>query len=75
MFLTVELVHGENIVVANVEVLHDFAALVIGEHDRVLVGAVRQAQSVADLVHLKKKNIRAQTGKRVTAKNSDSLRR
>ena len=48
--LTVQLVHGQNIVVAYNEIIGAGAALVVGEHDRVHVGTVGQTQGVSDLV-------------------------
>ena len=52
--LTVLLVHGENVIVPDVE-LFPGGALVIGEHDGVLVRAVREAQGVSKLVDLENK--------------------
>ena len=49
--LTVQLEHGEDVVVADVEVVAVLLALVVGEHDGVVVGAVGEPERVADLVH------------------------
>lgn len=48
--LTVQLVHGQDVVVAEAERLA-VQALVVGVHDRVVFWRVRQAQTVSDLMN------------------------
>ncbi len=47
--LTVQLVHGQDIVVVELEVL--FGSFVVREHDGAGHGRVRQSKTVAQLVH------------------------
>ena len=63
--LTVQLVHGKDVVVADVEAGGVLLALVVGEHDGVRVGAVGEPERVPDLVHGHGEEVHRHRGRRV----------